>query len=109
MNDTHQVLRLPLWIDMQIPQRKNSRPLGLGGSTEQPKNMKRLLELRVSGKEGQASDHLGEDATDGPDVDPGGVMCGCRRTQRYPSSNCKGIKPLPGLPIIPATSTWPAT
>jgi hypothetical protein len=71
---------------MQIPQRKNSRPLGLGGSTEQPENMKRLLELRVSGKEGLASDHLSEDATDGPNVDPGGVMCGCRRS-RHPLPN----------------------
>jgi hypothetical protein len=38
------------------------------------KKMKQLLELGVFGKEGLASDHLCEDAFDGLDVDPNGVM-----------------------------------
>lgn len=61
---------------MPIPQRSNSRPLLVGGCAEQPENMKQLLELGVSRKKGLASYHFREDATYGPDVDPGGVMGG---------------------------------
>jgi hypothetical protein len=56
--------------------------------------MKQLLELGVSGKEGLASDHLGEDASDELDVNPGGVMRGSEKCLWSPvpkSDNLIGV------------------
>lgn len=69
---------------MPIPQRRNPGPLLLSWGAQQPENMEQLLELGIPGEQRLPSNHFGEDASDGPDVDGGGVVSGTKQNLRSP-------------------------
>lgn len=59
-----------------------------------PENMKQLLELRVTREQSLPSNHLSENATNGPHVDSSGVMSGTKKHLGSPipeSNNLVGI------------------
>jgi hypothetical protein len=73
----HLVVLLPLPLGetaLEVWERLDARPVGLGGSAQDAEDLEDLVNLGVAGEEGLAGGHLGEDAADGPHVDTSGVL-----------------------------------
>ena len=62
-----------------VRQAGNPRPVGFGGSAQDPEYPKQLVDLRVPGEERLAGDHLGEDTAEAPVVHTGAVEFGAEQ------------------------------
>jgi hypothetical protein len=57
-----------------------------------PEDLEDLVDLRVTGEQGLAGAHLGEDGADGPHIDTGGVLAASKQNFGGAVPQCNDLR-----------------